>query len=215
VSRVRVKICGITSAHDALAAVSAGADYVGVIFADSPRRVDLARAQEIRVAIPDATLVGVFRDQPLDEVVHLTVASGVNLVQLHGSESPAYCDGVRSRTGRPVIKAFHSRTIPGTRELAAYQTTSYFLFDVAPRTAGGPARSADTDDDRARVWADVSKTRRKGFRVFLAGALDPSNVRDAVRQSHAFAVDVCRGVERSPGVKDPDSISRFIAEVRS
>ena len=215
----RVKICGITSPDDARTALSAGADYLGVIFAESPRHVDLARAQEIRAAVPGATLVGVFRDQPVDDVVRLVAASGVNLVQLHGHESPAYCDDVRSRTGKPVIKAFRSKRIPETRELAAYRTTSYFLFDIAPPAAdasgAADTSAANTDEAPERVWDDVSKARHQGFRVFLAGALDPSNVRRAVLHSHAFAVDVCRGVERSPGVKDPDSITRFIAEARS
>jgi phosphoribosylanthranilate isomerase len=196
----RVKICGITTPDDARTALSAGADYLGVIFAESPRHVDLARAQSIRAAVPGATLVGVFRDQPVDDVVQLVVDAGVNLVQLHGRESPEYCDEVRARTGKPVIKAFRSTRIPETTELAAYGTTSYFLFDIAPSE---------------EIWDEVSKARHKGFRVFLAGALDPSNVRRAVLHSHAFAVDVCRGVERSPGVKDPDSITRFIAEARS
>jgi len=212
-SRPRVKICGITTPDDARTAVSAGADYLGVIFAESPRQVDLARAQEIRAAVPGATLVGVFRDQPVDDVVRLVAESGVNLVQLHGRESPSYCDDVRSRTGKPVIKAFRSKRIPGTSELAAYRTTSYFLFDIAPSVAVTDA--ANTDASPEEIWDEVSKARHKGFRVFLAGALDASNVRRAILHSHAFAVDVCRGVERSPGVKDPDSITRFIAEARS
>jgi len=212
-SRPRVKICGITTPDDARTAVSAGADYLGVIFAESPRQVDLARAQEIRAAVPGATLVGVFRDQPVDDVVRLVAESGVNLVQLHGRESPSYCDDVRSRTGKPVIKAFRSKRIPGTSELAAYRTTSYFLFDIAPSVAVTDA--ANTDASPEEIWDEVSKARHKGFRVFLAGALDASNVRRAIFHSHAFAVDVCRGVERSPGVKDPDSITRFIAEARS
>jgi phosphoribosylanthranilate isomerase len=210
----RVKICGITTPDDARTALSAGADYLGVIFADSPRHIDLARAQSIRAAVPGATLVGVFRDQPVDDVVRLVADSGVNLVQLHGRESPAYCDEVRARTGKPVIKAFNSRHIPETSELAAYRTTSYFLFDIAPPAADASGAANDAES-REQIWDEVSKARHQGFRVFLAGALDPSNVRRAVLHSHAFAVDVCRGVERSPGIKDPDSITRFIAEARS
>lgn len=206
----RVKICGITSPEDARAAVLAGADYVGVIFAESPRRVDLARAQEIRAGIPDATLVGVFKNQPIEDVTKLVHASGVDLVQLHGEESPSYCDEILARTGKPVIKAFKSTRIPETDELAQYRTTSYFLFDIAaPADDAGQAAQL-----LEQIWSDVSKTRRKGFRVFLAGALNATNVRSAVQHSHAFAVDVCRGVERSPGVKDAESIGRFIAEAR-
>jgi phosphoribosylanthranilate isomerase len=205
----RIKICGITTAEDARLAVSLGADYIGVIFAESPRRVDLERARDIRAAAAGARLVGVFRDQPLSDVVRIARDAGVDLIQLHGHEAPAYCDEVLARTGTPVIKAFNSNRIPEVEVLAAYTTTSYFLFDLDKTPAGAEQEPVE------RVWKDVLKTRRKGFRVFLAGALDPSNVRDAIRRTHAFAVDVCRGVERAPGVKDPEVLQQFFAEVRS
>src|SRR4051812_33515754 len=82
-TRTRIKICGITNATDAALAASLGADYIGVIFADSPRRVDLSRAKEIRDIVPDVSMVGVFRNQPLGEVVDIARASGIDLVQLH------------------------------------------------------------------------------------------------------------------------------------
>jgi len=205
-NRTRVKICGITTESDALLAAAAGADYLGVIFAESARRVDLARAQAIRAAVPSLQLVGVFRDQPVDDVVRLVIASGADLVQLHGAESPAYCDEVLARTGKPVIKAFDAAHLPDTPELAAYQTTSYFLFDAA---------KSDAAPDVSRVWDEASRQRRLGFRVFVAGALNADNVRDAIRRTDAFAVDVCRGVEQAPGVKDADAVLRFIAEARA
>jgi phosphoribosylanthranilate isomerase len=207
VSPIRVKICGITTPDDALVAVRSGADYVGVIFAASPRRVDLARARDIRAAAAGVNLVAVFKNQPVDEVARLVAGCGADLVQLHGDETPEYCDEVRRRTGKPVIKAFDSTRIPDTDHLAAYRTTSYFLFDVDMSSGG--------EVDRARVWEEVARIRRQGFRVFLAGALNASNVRDAVLHSHAFAVDVCRGVEQSPGIKDPEAVARFVVEARS
>lgn len=206
-SPIRVKICGITSPEDARAAVKSGADYIGVIFAESPRRVDLARARDIRDAAAGVNLVAVFKDQPADEVTRLAAGCRADLIQLHGSETPAYCDEIRRRTGKPVIKAFNSNRIPTTDQLAAYQTTSYFLFDVDT--------SAASEDERTRVWDSVARIRRQGFRVFLAGALNAANVKDAVLHSHAFGVDVCRGVELSPGVKDPAAVATFIVEARS
>jgi len=208
VKTTRVKICGITSATDARLAESLGADYIGVIFAESPRRVDVARAREIKAAVSGALVVGVFRDQPVEEVIAAARASGVDLVQLHGDESPAYCDEVLTRTGKPVIKAFGADRMPDERRLAEYTTTSYFLFDLEPG-------SQKTSDDIERVWTDVLRTRRQGFRVFVAGALNPGNVREAIRRTHAFAVDVCRGVERAPGVKDPDVLQQFFVEAHS
>lgn len=204
----RIKICGITSAADARLAESMGADYIGVIFAKSPRRIDVERAREIRAAVDHAMVVGVFRDQPLDEVIEITRASGIDLVQLHGDESPEFCHAVLTRTGKPVIKGFAADRMPDARRLAEYSTTSYFLFDLQ---RGSKAREEDIE----RVWTEASLTRRQGFRVFLAGALKPDNVREAIRRTHAFAVDVCRGVERAPGVKDPDSLHQFFVEARS
>ena len=207
-TRTRIKICGITSAQDATLAASLGADYIGVIFADSPRRVDVERAREIRAAVTGVPMVGVFRNQSLDDVVSMTRASGLDLVQLHGDESPAFCSDVQKQTGKPVIKGFSVDRIPDAHQLAEYATTSYFLFDLQ---RGSPT----THEDVERVWSAVSHSRSKGFRVFLAGALSPSNVGEAIRRTHAFAVDVCRGVERAPGVKDPDVLQQFFMEARS
>jgi phosphoribosylanthranilate isomerase len=204
----RIKICGITNADDARLAASLGADYIGVIFAQSPRRVDVDRARAIRIAVSGVLVVGVFRDQPLEDVIRTTRESGIDLVQLHGDESPEFCNQVLMRTGKPVIKGFAADQMPDADRLALYTTTSYFLIDLQ---RGTKVTAADLD----RVWTEVLRTRRKGFRVFLAGALDPANVREAIKRTHAFAVDVCRGVERAPGVKDPDVLQRFFAEARS
>jgi phosphoribosylanthranilate isomerase len=207
-TRTRIKICGITSAQDALLAASLGADYVGVIFAESPRRVSVERALEIRDAVPGVLLVGVFRNQSLDEVVSITRAARVDLVQLHGDESPEFCSEVQKQTGKPVIKGFSIDHMPDAHQLAEYATTSYFLFDLQ-------RGARTTHEDLERVWSAALNSRKKGFRVFLAGALSPANVGEAIRRTHAFAVDVCRGVERAPGVKDPDVLQRFFVEARS
>jgi phosphoribosylanthranilate isomerase len=115
---------------------------------------------------------------------------------------------VVTATGKPVIKAFTSEEVPDAKKLAEYTTTSYFLFDLQRNSSASHA-------DVERVWTEVSRTRRKGFQVFVAGALNPANVKEAIRRTHAFAVDVCRGVEREPGVKDPDVLQKFFVEARS
>jgi phosphoribosylanthranilate isomerase len=104
-----------------------------------------------------------------------------------------------------VIKVFSAERVPGVAQLAAYATTSYFLFD---------ADGKDVPASAARL-AGVAGLRRLGFRVFLAGGLTPENVHDAVATTRPFGVDVCRGVECAPGVKDPAALERFIAGVRS
>ncbi len=207
-SATKIKICGLTTVADARLAASLGADYLGVIFAESPRRIDIARAQEIRAAVPAAALVGVFKDQPLDNVVNTALACHIDLVQLHGAETPGYCDDVLHRTAKPVVKAFRSVRAPGASELASFGTASYFLFDLDPNTAAD-ATIAE------RAWDDVAAVRNLGFRVFVAGGIDAANVRAILARTHAFAVDVCRGVEKSPGIKDPHALERFITEARA
>jgi phosphoribosylanthranilate isomerase len=204
----KVKICGLTNAADARLATTMGADYLGVIFADSARRVTVAQAQEIRSALPTAVLVGVFMNQPLDEVVATSSVCGVDMVQLHGNESPAYCNDVRLRTGKPIVKAFQAVRVPDAARLASYGTTSYFLFDYDRKLA--PSSSALED-----AWGAVAIVRRIGFRLFVAGGIDPSNVRDIIARTNAFAVDVCRGVESQPGTKDPSALEHFMAEARA
>jgi phosphoribosylanthranilate isomerase len=191
--RTRVKICGITNPDDAAFAAAHGADYIGVIFAESPRRVTAARAREIRDTVPDTA-----------------EACGLDFIQLHGHESPDYCDELHQRSGVPIIKTFRAGEIPDAETLGHYHTTSYFLFDLD--------KGVDDPDELARLterlWQSASKRRREGFRVLIAGALTAGNVRAAVDTTRAFCVDVCRGVEKSPGVKDHDAIVRFVSEVR-
>jgi phosphoribosylanthranilate isomerase len=135
----------------------------------------------------------------------------VDLIQLHGEETPEYCAELQRRAGRNIIKAFCADDIPDAERLGSYHTTSFFLFDLAKRDLENDEVTGALD----AMWADVSRTRRKGFRVFVAGALAPENVRDAIANTHAFCVDVCRGVETAPGVKDADALERFVSEVRS
>jgi phosphoribosylanthranilate isomerase len=209
-SPIKIKICGITNTEDAKMSLQLGADYLGLIFAKSRRRVDIATARAIRRAEPRAIIVGVFKDAPLDEVVETTRAVKFDITQLHGSESPDYAGQVLARTGRPVIKAFSTSNLPDVREMSRYRTVGYFLFDIEKETMDNPPDEKNIH----RMWDIVERKRRKGFRIMLAGALDKDNVREAVRRTNAFGVDVCRGVERAPGLKDPVAVEQFIAEAR-
>ncbi len=208
--KTKIKICGITRVADATYAVSAGADYLGMIFAESPRQVDVERAQEIRDVVPNAMLVGVFVDGAIEDVVATAEMCGLDLIQLHGEETPEYCEQLRSDTGKPIIKAFRATRMPDTSELSKFETTSYFLFDLD---------KSHLEEERlprlvSEMWKHTDRKRRKGFRMFLAGALDTANVREAIKKTNAYCVDVCRGVEELPGVKDHEAIKNFIAEVR-
>jgi phosphoribosylanthranilate isomerase len=209
-SSTKVKICGITSPDDAKLASDLGADYLGLIFVDSPRKINIAQAREIRRAEHRSLLVGVFMNAPKAEVVETVRAAKLDLVQLHGEESPDYCDDVLARTGRPIIKAFKASNLPDVRELSRYRTAGFFLFDIDRKMVENPP----SRDLVSRMWDIAARKRRKGFRIFLAGALDKENVREAITRTNAYGVDVCRGVEESPGIKDPKELEQFIAEVR-
>jgi phosphoribosylanthranilate isomerase len=203
----KIKICGITTPEDALLCHRLGADYLGVIFAESPRRVDPARAAQIRRAVPQATLVGVFADQDPAMVLRVARSCALDVVQLHGAESPSYCADLCARAPVSIIKTLTVEGNAGSGDISTYSVVSFFLFDRPKR---GAARAVSVRS----LWALAARTGRNGARVFLAGGLTPANVREAVDSVVPFAVDVCSGVERAPGIKDASAVGRFIAEVR-
>ncbi|MDH3214701.1 MAG: hypothetical protein OEN01_00245 [Candidatus Krumholzibacteria bacterium] len=210
----RIKICGITSPEDAKLSWSLGADYLGMIFADSKRRVDVDTARLIRRAVPKAMLIGVFVDAPLADVVELSCASRVNLVQLHGHESPAYCDTLLSRLSLPIIKALGSRQLDDPTRLKEYTRISYFLLDLDKNRGVRSDISSPINGQQQRLWSTAAGLRRTGYRIFLAGALTAANVREAVHHVGPYCIDVARGVEKAPGVKDAKTLNRFIQEAR-
>lgn len=197
---LKVKICGITTAADAVAAAEEGADYVGLIFARSPRKVEAARAAEIVKALPKGVEpVGVFLDQPIDEVRRLLDRTGIRIAQLHGRESAAYC----RELGSPVIKTFDAFNDAALETLKTYDAYA-FLLDVPKRTAG--RRQIDPE------WAVLAK--RHG-RVMLAGKLTAANVGDLIARVRPWGVDSASGTEKAPGVKDRAKIRAFVAAARA
>ncbi len=204
---VKIKICGITSPSDAVACEELGVDYLGVIFADSGRRVSAARAREIRDAARRTRLVGVFADADLDAASDAARISDLDMIQLHGDESAEYCETLSARTSLPIVKTFRQGEVLGLADLAAHKTVRFFLLDL---DKGEPSRGGGKE----KLWAEAAWAGERGYRVFLAGGLDPTNVRAAVELTAPYCVDVCRGVEEAPGVKDIEAVRRFITEVR-
>lgn len=197
---LRVKICGITRPEDAQAAAAEGADYVGLIFAPSPRRIDARTARDILRDLPPGVKgVGVFKDQPLDEVRDTLDAAGLEIAQLHGGESPDYA----RELGRPFFKAFDARDDSAPERFADYDALA-FLLDL-PKENG---KGSGIDPDRA------IRARRRG-RVILAGRLTPATVGDLVARVRPYGVDCCAGTEESPGVKDRAKIRDFIRNARA
>ena len=205
----RVKICGVTSPGDAALSLSLGADYIGLIFADSKRRVSPQVAMEIRRSVPDALLVGVFVNESFEAVVDIAKRCGLNMIQLHGDESPSYVDALIGRLRLPVIKAFSYSQLDKLDQVHTYSRASYFLFDLDKGT--NPKKA---NGKRDRVWEEAAALRGKGYRIFLSGGLDPDNVTDALNQVSPNVIDVASGVEQRPGVKDSVALKRFMKEVK-
>ena len=198
-SPVRVKICGITRLEDALAAADLGADALGFnLWPGSPRFVRPEAAGEIVARLPPfVTPVGVFVNQPRDEVRRLAALAGVAALQLHGDEAPPDCE----RLGLPVIKAFRVAGPEDLAALAAYGSVAAVLLDSRSEGFGGSGRAFD--------W-ELARRAAGGKPLVLAGGLGPGNVAEAVRAVRPFAVDSASGVESSPGVKDREKVARFV-----
>lgn len=207
--QTRIKICGITSTEDAKLAYRLGADYLGVIFADGARRVSPETAIAIREAVPATTLIGVFEDSPLEDVVAITRACGLNMIQLHGREEPEYCNQLQTRVMLPVIKAFRENQLADLNRLREYSRMSYVLLDLDKNVRPGEPH---VNGYRERLWSKAAAVRSKGYRLFLAGGLRPDNVCSAIQRVLPYGVDVASGVEKRPGVKDTDVLHRFFAE---
>ena len=187
-----VKICGITRAEDAEAAVERGAHALGFVFwPDSPRFIDPDRARAIVSRLPPfVTPVGVFVNQSSEYVNSVAALVGLGAVQLHGDERPPY---VAAMT-RPVIKAIAFGAAGDVDEVDAWPRRVTLLFDVHdPVRRGGTGRTVDW-----KLASSVAARRP----VVLAGGLTPENVGDAIACVKPFGIDISSGVEASPGIKD-------------
>ena len=205
--RTLIKICGVTRVEDALAAVRLGADFVGmVLHADSPRRIDLARARDIVTSLPrHVTPVGVFVNAPADQLTRCSESIGLTHVQLHGDESADY---VRELAGLHVWKVLRAEARVRRRVVQwRAQPVDAILFDSA-RGGSGELNDWNVVTDARDALGDT--------RFIAAGGLTPSNVGDVVRLLRPWAVDVSSGVEdETRGVKSHAKIDSFIRAVRA
>jgi phosphoribosylanthranilate isomerase len=206
--QVRVKICGLRSKADVAAAVQAGAGYAGfVFFAKSPRNLSLAEARSLALAAPDG-LCKVALTVDADNATLDAIVEGVplDMLQLHGHETPARVTEVRTRYGLPVMKAVgvaEETDLAGLIEMSL--VADQLLIDAKPpRGAALPGGNGLAFDWRLLVG-------RKWLKPWmLAGGLTPENVAEAVRLTGARQVDVSSGVESAPGVKDAARIAAFV-----
>jgi phosphoribosylanthranilate isomerase len=199
----RVKICGITNLEDALMAVEAGADALGfVFFRGSSRNVAPQTAAAIISALPPfIQTVGLFVNEGLSVVNSVADSCGIDLIQLHGEEPPAFCDAVQRR----VIKAFRVKDATVLKQIVEYQVAGYLLDAWSPRAHGGTGTTFN--------W-DIAARAASSHRIILAGGLTPVNVAGAIAEVKPYAVDVSSGVERVPGIKDSEKLFDFLQAIR-
>jgi phosphoribosylanthranilate isomerase len=203
--KTQVKICGLTSVADALAAAEAGADMIGLMFYDqSPRHITLATAVEISRALPPfVQRVGVFVN-PTEALVTRAIAEcGLNLLQFHGDEASDFC----TQFGLMSLKAIRVRDAASLKQLDNFHTDAFLLDAYSKAGLGGTGEKFN--------WDLAIAAQKFGKPIFLAGGLTPENVADAVKQVRPFAVDVSSGVESAPGKKDAAKVRAFIAAVRA
>lgn len=204
---IKVKVCGITNAEDALAAVEAGADALGFIFYEkSPRYVVPAVAANIIAELPPlVTPVGVFVNDGLATVRSIMDTCGLAMAQLHGDENVSYC----RELARPAMKALRLRDRGSLLALAEYQgrggVRGFVLDTFSELSYGGTGQITDWG-----LAAEVAKSTP----ILLAGGLTPDNVTEAIRTVRPYGVDVSSGVESAPGKKDHVKMRAFVDAVR-
>jgi phosphoribosylanthranilate isomerase len=202
--RTRIKFCGMTRAEDIAAAAALGVDAIGLIMAErSPRRLDLGQARALRAALPPLVAsVLLTMDMPIAALREAAQVLRPSLLQFHGSEDDADC----AAAGLPFLKALPMAGDTAVEALMAdFPHAAGFVLDAhASGEAGGSGRSFD--------WSKVPQQADRPW--LLAGGLHPGNVFDAIIATRPFAVDVSSGIETAPGVKCPEQMARFVAEVR-
>lgn len=207
--RIRVKICGLTAARDVTAAAAAGAGYVGfVFFPRSPRHVQVPQAAALAAGVPPGLCkVALTVDATDAELDHILAAVAIDMLQLHGSESPARVAAVKRRYGLPVMKAVGVTDASDMDRIDLYSDVADQLLIDAKPVAGADLPGGNGLAFDWRLLAGRKYWRRPWM---LAGGLTPGNVAEAIRVTGARQVDVSSGVERAPGVKDGDRIRAFL-----
>jgi len=204
-----VKICGITNLEDALAAVDAGADALGFNFYQrSPRFISPTDAREITNQLPPSVLnVGVFVNEELQSVSRILSEAGLSAVQLHGDETPEYCEYLK---GNYVIKAFGATNKFDWSVVTRYDVQAIMLDSKDEVLRGGTGRVFDWS-----VAQSEPQSVKSVAKLFLAGGLSPENVAEAIATVRPYAVDACSSLELTPGKKSYERVRAFINAVRN
>ncbi|WHY75656.1 phosphoribosylanthranilate isomerase [Neobacillus sp. WH10] len=200
---MKVKICGITDVHTAIAAARYGADAIGFVFAESKRKVSIGKAKEIVSFLPPEVLkVGVFVNESREEVERIASIVGLTHIQLHGDESPSFSELI----SLPIIKAISFQSNDGLAVFNQFPS-EYILLD-------GPKGKYRGGNGKAFDWNEVNAALLEEKKVILAGGLQVSNVEQAIKIINPYMVDVSSGVE-TDGIKDLVKIKEFIEKVKT
>lgn len=197
----RIKICGITNIEDACEAVALGVHALGFIFyPSSPRYISPEGAREIIKRLPPfVSKVGVFVNEDIQTVRSIIATSGIDTVQFHGDESPAYCSQFVN-----CIKAFRVRSEADVAVLSSYDVSAFLLDTFSEGVFGGTGQTFN--------WEIALKAKQFG-NIIIAGGLTPENVQEAINIVKPYAVDVSSGVELQKGKKDPQKLRAFVSKV--
>jgi phosphoribosylanthranilate isomerase len=206
---VLVKVCGITNLDDALAAVDAGADALGFNFYQrSPRYITPEAARTIIDRLPkarakDLLTVGVFVNESLDAIREIAATAGISALQLHGDESPEYCEALSDYY---LIKVFSASEEFTPTAILDYHVQAIMIDAADQKNFGGTGKLSN--------WSVAQETAELFPKLFLAGGLSVENVAAAIQQVKPYAVDACSRLERAPGLKDQERVRAFVAAVR-
>ncbi len=200
---VKVKICGLTNYEDAAAAMDMGADLLGFNFyPKSPRYIEPAKAAEIINKLPGfIDIVGVFVNEPIEQIQETKGLCQLDWIQLHGDEDPQFCKEFRSHNVK-IMKAIRVRNQTDVERAEDFFTDAILLDAFDPKKYGGTGISFD--------WNIIGHI---GKRIFLAGGINPDNAAKAVELG-VYGIDVCSGVEAEPGKKDKRLMKKLFENIR-
>ena len=202
---VKAKVCGITTPEDALTAADSGADAVGLVFAESPRKLSVEQARKVATTLPNGVLkVGVFVDEEPEEVLRIVCEVGLDYAQLHGDESPETVTFLRGE-GVKVIKALRVRGAGSLAAMDEYEADLFLLDAWSEKARGGTGERFD--------W-EVAKSYGGRGNILVSGGLTPENVREAIRFFEPYGVDASSSLEDAPGKKNGERVRRFVSAAK-